>query len=458
MNAVWVRTLLFIGAVAVVTLIVRALSDWTNAFAFAAATFTLRYLRDAIHLQNLWRWSRQEQGATLPRSSGAWEELYAQLYHRGRATQREHAALSEALASFRGAAQALPDGVVTLNAQSHIVWCNAQAEEHLNLKLSKDVGQNIANLVRAPDFLTYLSRGEWDRPVQLRLRHARHGTERVLSLQLVAYGDAQKLILSRDITRFEKLETMRRDFVANVSHELKTPLTVLSGFLETVSEAALSPKQQSDFLTLMREEAERMQRLVDDLLTLSALEANSAPREDFIDATDLFARIEETARQLSGGRHNILFEIDRDSAMLGSELELTSAFTNLVTNAIRYTPEGGRIVVQWRAQDDGRAHYTVTDTGIGIPAQHLPRLTERFYRVDRGRSRQSGGTGLGLAIVKHVLTRHQGTLSISSEVGKGSTFMATLPARRIVATRETDAPVLEPRPRAVDEAIEATQL
>ena len=455
MNAVWVRTLFFIGAVAVVTLIVRALSDWTTAFAFAAATFTLRYLRDAIHLRNLWRWSRQEQGATLPRSSGAWEELYAQLYHRGRATQREHAALSEALASFRGAAQALPDGVVTLNAQSQIVWCNAQAEEHLNLKLSKDTGQNIANLVRAPDFLAYLSGGEWDRPVQLRLRHAGHGAERVLSLQLVAYGDAQKLILSRDITRFEKLETMRRDFVANVSHELKTPLTVLSGFLETISEAALSPKQQSDFLALMREEAERMQRLVDDLLTLSALEANRAPSEDFIDAAALFARIEETARQLSAGQHEIVFEIDRDIAMLGSELELTSAFSNLVINAIRYTPEGGRIVVQWRAQDDGSAAYTVADTGIGIPAQHLPRLTERFYRVDRGRSRQSGGTGLGLAIVKHVLTRHQGTLSIASEVGKGSTFTATLPARRVVASCAPDEPPMAHRPRSVDAAIAA---
>ena len=455
MNAVWVRTFFFIGAVAVVTLIVRALSDWTNAFAFAAAAFTLRYLRDAIHLQNLWRWSRQEQGATLPRSSGAWEELYAQLYHRGRATQREHAALSEALASFRGAAQALPDGVVTLNAQNQILWCNAQAEEHLNLKLAKDVGQNIANLVRAPDFLTYLSRGEWERPVQLRLRHAGHGAERVLSLQLVAYGDAQKLILSRDISRFEKLETMRRDFVANVSHELKTPLTVLSGFLETFSEAKLTERQRSDYLALMSEEAQRMQRLVDDLLTLSALEANSAPAEDFIDAASLFARIEETAHQLSAGRHEIAFEIDRNMAMLGSELELASAFSNLVTNAIRYTPDGGRIAVRWQKNGDGGADYTVSDTGIGIPAQHLPRLTERFYRVDRGRSRQSGGTGLGLAIVKHVLTRHQGMLRIESEVGRGSTFTASLPARRIVAKHGDQALDGQRETGSIDEAITA---
>jgi two-component system, OmpR family, phosphate regulon sensor histidine kinase PhoR len=444
MNAVWTRTLAFSGAVVVGTLVVRVLSDWTTAFAFAAVVFLLRYLRDAIHLQSLWRWSRKEHGATLPRSSGAWEELYTQLYHRGRATQREIANLSEALISFRGAAQALPEGVVTLNAHNQILWCNAQAEEHLNLKLSKDEGQSVTNLVRAPDFLLYVSRGEWERPVQLRVRHSMQSAERVLSLQLVAYGgDAQKLLLSRDITRFERLETMRRDFVANVSHELKTPLTVLSGFLETISEASLSPKQQADYLALMREQAERMQRLVENLLALSALEANTAPHDDLVDATHLFARVESTARQLSSGRHRLAFEIEEGLSIVGAELELTSAVANLVTNAIRYTEDDGHIRVTWASTDDGGANLVVVDDGIGIPAHHLPRLTERFYRVDRGRSRQSGGTGLGLAIVKHVLTRHQGTLSITSEVGKGSTFTASLPAKRIVrnvdhATAEDD--------------------
>ena len=433
MNPVWVRTLFFLGMVVLGMLLVRVLSDWTSAFAFAAVTLTLRYLRDAIHLRNLSRWSRQEFGATLPRSSGPWEELYAQLYHRGRARQREHAELTEALVSFRSAAQALPDGVVTLNAQNQIVWCNPQAEQHLTLRLGKDIGQNIANLVRAPDFLAYVSRGEWDKPVQLRVRHPGQRAERVLSLQLVAYGDAQKLLLSRDITRFEKLETTRRDFVANVSHELKTPLTVLAGFLETISESAVTVEQRAQYMALMREQADRMKQLVDDLLTLSALEATNNPREDTVDTDALFVRIQETARQLSNGQHELQFEIESGIAILGSEVELTSAFTNLVTNAIRYTPDHGRIVVRWHRQPDGGATLVVLDSGIGIPAQHLPRLTERFYRVDRGRSRQSGGTGLGLAIVKHVLTRHQGTLDIASEVGRGSTFSATLPAQRIVA-------------------------
>jgi len=438
MNPVWVRTFSFIGIVAAGTLAVRGLSDWTTALGFAAAAFVLRYLRDAIHLRNLSRWSRQELGAALPRSSGAWEELYAQLYHRGRARQRELAELSEALTSFRGAAQALPDGVVTLNRQMQIVWCNPQSEQHLNLSLDKDIGQNLANLVRAPDFLTYLSRGEWDKPVQLRVRHPGQRAERVLSLQLVAYGDAQKLLLSRDITRFEKLETTRRDFVANVSHELKTPLTVLAGFLETIDESAVTPAQRKQYMDLMREQAERMKHLVDDLLTLSALEATSAPREETVDTDMVFARIAATARQLSNGQHALKFEIEPGLAILGSDVELFSAFTNLVTNAIRYTPEGGRIDVRWRRLADGSATLAVSDTGTGIPAQHLPRLTERFYRVDRGRSRQSGGTGLGLAIVKHVLTRHQGSLSIESEVGRGSTFTALLPARRIVDQRSAD--------------------
>ena len=432
MHPVWVRTLTFIGLVAVGMLLVRVLSDWTTALGFATSAFALRYVRDGIHLRALSRWSRREMGATLPRSSGAWEELYAQLYHRGRAVQREIATLTEALVTFRGAAQALPDGVVTLNIQNQILWCNPQAEQHLNLKLETDVGQNVSNLVRAPDFLGYISRGEWDRPVQLRVRHPGQGIERVLSLQLVAYGDGQKLLLSRDISRFERLETMRRDFVANVSHELKTPLTVLSGFLETISESAVSLEQRAQYMALMREQAARMERLVDDLLTLSALEATNGPREDWIDASALLARVEDTARQLSNGQHVLRFEVEPGLDILGSEVELASAFTNLVTNAIRYTPDGGCIDVAWHRRVDGGATLSVTDTGIGIPMQHLPRLTERFYRVDRGRSRQSGGTGLGLAIVKHVLTRHQASLTITSEVGRGSVFKALLPATRIV--------------------------
>ena len=431
MNPGWLRALTFLAVTGAIAALVLALFGLPAALGFAIVMLALRFLRDSLHLATLSTWSRAARGTDLPRASGAWEDLYAQLYRRSRATLREHALLSEALASFRGAAQALPEGVVTLNAQNQIVWCNAQAEDQLSLRASKDAGHNVANLVRAPDFLAYLSSGEWERPVTLRTRQAALGAERVLSLQLLAYGDEQKLLLSRDITRFERLETMRRDFVANVSHELKTPLTVLAGFLETIRETPLPPKQQQHYLALMSEQAERMHRLVADLLTLSALEANSAPAEEKIAVAPMFARIEETARQLSAGRHELIFQIDRTSLITGSELELTSAFTNLVSNAVRYTADGGSVTIRWSVADNGEGRLSITDTGIGIPAVHLPRLTERFYRVDRGRSRESGGTGLGLAIVKHVLTRHQGALEIHSEVGAGSVFTAVLPARRV---------------------------
>ena len=443
MNSVWLRALTFLAVLGAIAALLRALFGLPAALGFVIVVLALRFLRDALHLATLSNWSRAVRGTALPRASGAWEELFAQLYRRSRATQREHALLSEALARFRGAAQALPEGVVTLNAQNQIIWCNAQAEDQLSLRLSKDAGHNVANLVRAPDFLAYLSRKEWERPVTLRTRQAALGAERVLSLQLVAYGDEQKLLLSRDITRFERLETMRRDFVANVSHELRTPLTVLAGFLETIREMRLPQKQQQHYLTLMSEQAERMQRLVADLLTLSALEANSAPADEKIAVAPMFARIEETARQLSAGRHELIFQIDEGCSITGSELELTSAFTNLVTNAIRYTADGGEVTVRWSVADNGDGNLSVADTGIGIRAVHLPRLTERFYRVDRGRSRESGGTGLGLAIVKHVLTRHQGTLEIESEVGVGSVFTAVLPARR-VTRKPTREPMIEP--------------
>jgi two-component system phosphate regulon sensor histidine kinase PhoR len=229
---------------------------------------------------------------------------------------------------------------------------------------------------------------------------------------------------------------MRRDFVANVSHELKTPLTVLAGFLETIREVKLPARQQEHYLALMSEQAERMQRLVADLLTLSALEADRAPSNDTIDMTALLARIEAAATELSKGRHTLSFEVDPALHLLGSETEIASALTNLVTNAIRYTPEGGQISVTWskiEAADGSHAQFVVSDTGIGIESHHLPRLTERFYRVDRGRSRGSGGTGLGLAIVKHVLTRHQGRLEITSSVGAGSRFVALFPKPRMLA-------------------------
>jgi two-component system phosphate regulon sensor histidine kinase PhoR len=274
--------------------------------------------------------------------------------------------------------------------------------------------------------------GDFAEPLVMRLQR---GEPLVLSVRVVPYGQDQKLLLSRDITQAEKLETMRRDFVANVSHELKTPVTVISGFLETLADGKvrLDEARGKQVIGIMREQSERMQRLIEDLLVLSALEASASPASEApIAMPPLIDALVEEARALSEGRHNIVLEAVTPGWLEGNQQELRSAFGNLVSNAIRYTPQGGAIHVSWTAQGgDGR--FTVRDSGIGIEPRHIPRLTERFYRVDSSRSRETGGTGLGLAIVKHVLTRHQAALEIRSAPGEGSSFTAVFPARRVKA-------------------------
>jgi two-component system phosphate regulon sensor histidine kinase PhoR len=241
------------------------------------------------------------------------------------------------------------------------------------------------------------------------------------------------MLLSRDVTQAERVDLMRRDFVANVSHELRTPLTVLVGFLETIHNLKLDPQRQRDYVGMMQEQASRMQRIIEDLLTLSALDsAPPATADKIVPVQPLLARLKADAEALSSGRHNIELDCEEVHDLLGIETELASAFGNLVSNAIRYTPAGGTVTLAWREGDDG-ARFSVADTGIGIEAEHIPRLTERFYRVDRSRSRETGGTGLGLAIAKHALARHDATLEIESELGKGSRFIARFPARRLAS-------------------------
>lgn len=435
MNPLRWRVLVGLGAIGVLGAILARLQGLEAGLGLIAFCLLVFWLRDQRHLSALERWVDRDRKASLPPASGAWDDVFAKLYRQSRENERQQALLTEALASLRRAAQALPDGVVMLNGQNQILWCNGQAEQHFNLKLASDAGQSVTNLLRAPDFLTYLAAGDWEVPVELRMRGGGQSNDRILSVQIVAYGDAQRLLLSRDVTKIERLENMRRDFVANVSHELKTPLTVLAGFLETIREVKLPARQQEHYLSLMSEQAERMERLVADLLTLSALEADRMPHAETINMTALLANIEAAAAELSKGRHKLLFVAEDGVNLLGSEIEVASALTNLVTNAIRYTAEGGEIRVSWGKIDAPEGLYgrfEVADTGIGIEAHHLPRLTERFYRVDRGRSRGSGGTGLGLAIVKHVLTRHQARLEISSALNVGSSFVALFPETRLL--------------------------
>jgi two-component system phosphate regulon sensor histidine kinase PhoR len=384
------------------------------------------------------RWLRQPGASDLPVAHGAWDEAFALLHRFERGAAREAARLSHALVRWRQAGEALPDGVVILDAQNRIEWCNEGAVRLFGLDLGTDVGRPVINLVRQPEFIAYVEAEDYTHAIPLR---SEHGGGRTLSVQLIPYGEAQKLLLSRDITRLERVETMRRDFVANVSHELRTPLTVLSGFLETVQELELDARRTRDYVNLMAEQARRMQRIVDDLLALSALESSPEPSlEERVNVQGLLARVKADADALSGGRHKITLDAVEGFDIAGAESELSSALGNLASNAVRYTPAGGSIRLIWRASSAG-AEFIVEDTGIGIELQHLARLTERFYRVDRSRSRETGGTGLGLAIVKHALARHQATLDIQSEFGHGSRFAARFPARRVVpaATRAQDA-------------------
>ena len=285
--------------------------------------------------------------------------------------------------------------------------------------------------MRQTQFTKYLAAQNYAEP--LIIKQSRH-QGLTLSLQLVPYGDKQKLLLSRDVTRFERIQTMRRDFVANVSHELRTPLTVVGGFLETLSEEGHSdPETRKWALALMTDQTRRMQSLVEDLLTLSRLEdTENMAREGNVDVSEMLRKLYDEAQSLSAGRHRISLNLDTGTKLLGNTDELRSAFGNLISNAVRYTPAGGDISLNWAIRD-GQGVFSVQDSGMGIEPQHIPRLTERFYRVDHGRSRETGGTGLGLAIVKHVLTCHQARLEIASEPGKGSLFSAWFPSARLIA-------------------------
>ncbi len=429
MNPVWASTLGVALAAAAAGLIIWPIAGAKWAWAGVAAVLALRVLYHAAHLASLFRWLRRPSRRTLPRGRGVWEHALAELHGYLKRRDAGEENLVRALGRFRAAGRALPDGVVILDGEDRIEWSNPTAQRHFAIDPARDSGRPVTNLLRYPDFVAYLARGEYREP--LILRHTRG--DAVLSVRIIEFGADHKLINSRDITAAERVDAVRRDFVANVSHELKTPITVLAGFVETLADEsiALSETQRRKYLGLMAEQSQRMKRLIEDLLTLSALEASAAPEDEReIDVSDLLASLVEEARALSSGRHRIDSALERECRLLGSPRELRSALSNLVSNAVHYTPEGGSITLAWRLED-GRGVFAVTDTGIGIESRHLPRLTERFYRVDSSRSRETGGTGLGLAIVNHVLDRHDATLEIESAIGRGSTFRAVFPARRV---------------------------
>jgi len=439
-NSLWGAYLIIVAALSAACLAAWAIAGVAAALAVAATGLVALLAHHLWHIALLRRWLRDPAAETVPDGRGVWDGIFGELYRLLRSQRQSESRLSASLEDFRQAGAAMPDGLVILNAADRIEWCNPMAEQHFGLDRARDLGQRIAYLVRQPQFIDYLQNQNYSEP--LTLRQSR-GADYVLSVQLVPYGERQTLIISRDVTDLERVETMRRDFIANVSHELRTPLTVLGGFLETIADAGAS---EGDLLRrslpLMTEQARRMQRLVEDLLTLSRLESShNAPREEAVDVPDLARELYHDALALSAGRHRVLLDVASGDWLHAAEEELRSALGNLISNAVRYTPERGDVVIGWRRQG-AEAAFSVRDSGIGIAAHHIPRLTERFYRVDRSRSRETGGTGLGLAIVKHVLSRHQGRLEITSEPGRGSTFSAVFPARRVVP-REAAAPMAQ---------------
>ncbi|MEW6165794.1 MAG: phosphate regulon sensor histidine kinase PhoR [Pseudomonadota bacterium] len=386
-------------------------------------------------------WAEQPLGTPVPEAGGSWSRAFLALHRRSRQAAAQREELLEMGERFRLAAEALPEGVVILDRGQTIEWMNPRAEILLGLDARRDIGMQVTHLVREPEFVAFLDRlgwnGEPSQPLMVRpLRSPGH----VLHIRGAPFAAGRTLLLVEDLTQLERLETVRRDFVANVSHEMRTPLTVVQGFLETARDSLADrehPTPTEDivaYLGMALDHAHRMQRLIEDLLTLSTLETDAPPQEERVDIAALLALVREETQALSAGRHELVLENAGPASLLGSSRELHSAFSNLASNAVRYTPNGGRITLRWQAREDGGATFTVADTGIGIDSKHIPRLTERFYRVDRGRSRESGGTGLGLAIVKHVLERHQSALSIESRLGSGSSFMATFPARRVAVS------------------------
>lgn len=401
---------------------------FVGAFLGAAFAVSVLTLRDTLRGYQLIEWLRGSQEGPVPRGAGLWGELGYRIERAVR--QREQAAELERtrLSQFLSAIEASPNGVMLLDAGDQIEWCNSLAADHFGLDPLRDRRQRVTNLLRAPAFVAYLQSGRFDEPVQIPEPRG----SGLLSVLVRPYGDDHKLVLSQDITERDRSDGMRRDFVANVSHEIRTPLTVLAGFIETMTELPLSEAERKRVLVLMGQQADRMGTLVADLLTLAQLEGSPRPNADrWVALAPLLGQIETDAKLLSGGHHVLVFAGAGDAQIAGSPSELQSAIANLVSNAIRYTPEGGRIELQWRVLGDGSGEIAVSDTGPGIAREHLPRLTERFYRVDGSRSRDTGGTGLGLSIVKHVVQRHGGELDIQSEPGRGSTFRLVFPAARV---------------------------
>lgn len=423
------RFIFFVGLVLVVAFI--ALHNGGAEWAICTSVFLLSIplVYSYINLARLGKYVQSDSVEHMPLPSGFWEEVLFKLQRLIKTLKQKMRNIEQQHDHFIEAFQASPNGIVMLDENDQIEWCNAIAERFFGLNFKRDVMQRINFLIRRPEFIQYLNKRNFEEPLLLE----RMGSDQSLSLMLQAFpfGNQRHLLLVQNVTDLQKADAMRRDFVANVSHEMRTPITVLMGFLETVQSLDLEKSQREQYFGMMMSQAQRMKSLVEDLLTLANLEANSLPAAvNKVNIETLMALLRNDAEALSQGRHQFTFEAVDKENILGDEREILSAFSNLVSNAIRYTPDAGVVHVKWDVNAQGQGEFSVTDTGPGIASEHLSRLTERFYRVDRSRSRDTGGTGLGLAIVKHIASRHQAQLLIESTPGKGSTFKLRFPKER----------------------------
>ncbi len=439
----WWRPL---GVLTVVLLIAGMF--WASSGNVAALLF-LGGIQAIVMLRRLWqeyrlsRWLENPEQVRAPDATGTWGDIFYRLDKLQRSQKASRNQLANALDQFEHAAMAVPDGMIILNKTEQIEWCNPASRRFLGLDSERDRGQYIRYLLRQAHFQAFFDANDYAQRLTCK---SPLDSGITLSLQMVPFSKSKKLLIARDITDLERVDAMRRDFIANVSHELRTPLTVVGGFVESLADNPRLPETDARrYFNLMQENTRRMQRLLDDLLTLSRLESDHNLDDEQVNVPDLLRTLESEAQALSRGRHGITLTLESAAYLTGSLQEIHSALGNLVSNAVRYTPEGGTIDLSWRERDN-EAMFDVRDSGMGIAPEHVPRLTERFYRVDHSRSRETGGTGLGLAIVKHVLTRHGARLEVQSIPGKGSTFSAIFPASRVIQVNSSGNVIKFPQP------------
>ncbi|MDC9592344.1 phosphate regulon sensor histidine kinase PhoR [Xenorhabdus sp. IM139775] len=384
------------------------------------------------NLLKLSNWLWLDRSTLPPVGRGGWEPIFYGIYQMQQRNRKRRRELGLLIKRFRSGAESLPDAVVMMTKEGHIFWCNRLAQHLLGFRWPEDNGQHIFNLLRYPDFSRYITAKDFSRPLSIELNNGN-----MMEFRIMPYFETQLLMVVRDVTQKRRLENARRDFFTNVSHELKTPLTVLQGYLEMMEDQVVGNKVNQKFIGTMREQIQRMDGLVQQLLHLSKIEGGpQVDMSEIVDVPNILKILQQEAVALGNEQYDIVFNVDEKLKVFGNEEQLRSAMSNLVYNAIRHTPSGTRIEVSWQSVSQG-ARFKVQDNGGGISAEHLPRLTERFYRVDRARSRQTGGNGLGLAIVKHALHHYNTHLNISSTLGKGAVFSFLLASRLIVPAKNS---------------------